>query len=42
MSRRFVISAAALAALFLLIQLIPVEQTNPPVEADLVATVPVK
>ena len=40
-SRRFIISAAVLAALFLLIQLIPVEQTNPPVEADLVAAAPV-
>ncbi len=42
MSRRFVISAAVLAALFLLIQLIPVDQTNPQVESDLVAPVPVK
>ena len=40
--RKLIISAAALAALFLLIQLIPVEQTNPPVEADLVAATPVK
>ena len=42
MSRKLIISAAALAALILLIQLIPVEQTNPQVEADLVAPPPVK
>jgi len=36
-SRKVIISAAVLAALFLFIQLIPVEQANPPVEADLVA-----
>jgi hypothetical protein len=41
-SRKLITSAAALAALILLIQLIPVEQTNPPVEADLVAPAPVK
>jgi len=41
MSRKLIISAAVLAALFLLIQLIPVEQTNPPVEADLAAPAPV-
>lgn len=40
--RTLVISAAASAALFLLIQLVPVERTNPPVEADLVAPAPVK
>jgi hypothetical protein len=39
---RLVISAAVLVALFLLIQLIPVEQTNPPVEADLTAPDAVK
>ncbi|MCK9996617.1 MAG: heme-binding domain-containing protein [Candidatus Krumholzibacteria bacterium] len=42
MSRKLIISAAVLAALILLIQLVPVEQTNPPVEADLVAPAPVK
>ncbi len=42
MSRRMIISAAVLAALFLLIQLIPVEQNNPPVEANLVAPAPVQ
>lgn len=42
MSGKVIISAAALAALFLLIQLIPVEQTNPQVEVDLVAPAPVK
>ncbi len=36
-SRKVIISAAVLAALFLFLQLIPVEQANPPVEADLVA-----
>jgi len=41
-SRQLIISAAALAALFLLIQLIPVQQTNPPVEADLFAPTQVK
>jgi len=40
--RRFIISAALLAALILLIQLVPVEKTNPPIESDLVAPVQVK
>lgn len=41
-SRRLLLSAAVGAALFLLIQLVPVERDNPPVEADLVAPAPVK
>jgi len=41
-SRKFAIGAAIPAALFLLIQLIPVARTNPPVNADLVAPAPVK
>jgi len=40
--RGFTISATALAALFLLIQLVPVTRTNPPIEADLVAPAQVK
>jgi len=41
-NRRFLIGAAVLAALFLLIQLVPVRRTNPEVEADLVAPAAVK
>jgi hypothetical protein len=40
--RRFFLSAAVLAALFLLIQWVPVKRTNPPIEADLVAPEQVK
>jgi hypothetical protein len=40
--RGFTISATVLAALFLLIQLVPVTRTNPPIEADLVAPAQVK
>lgn len=41
-NRRFLIGAAVLAALFLLIQLVPVHRTNPEVEADLVAPAAIK
>jgi hypothetical protein len=40
--RGFFLSAAVLAALFLLIQWVPVKRTNPPIEADLVAPEQVK
>jgi hypothetical protein len=40
--RGIIFSAAAGAALLLLIQLVPVSRTNPPVEADLVAPEQVK
>lgn len=42
LSRRLKIGAAAGAALVLLVQLVPVTRTNPPVEADLVAPAPVE
>jgi len=40
--RKSFISAAVFAALFLVIQLVPVDRSNPPVEADLVAPARVK
>ena len=40
--RGFFLSAAVLAALFLLIQWVPIKRTNPPIEADLVAPEQVK
>jgi hypothetical protein len=40
--RGFTISATVLAALFLLIQLVPVTRTNPPIEAVVVAPAQVK
>ena len=40
--RQLFLGAAVLAALFVLIQLIPVDLTNPPVETDLMAPVQVK
>lgn len=41
-SRRVIFGAAVLAALFLLLQLVPVQRANPPVEVDLAAPAAVK
>ena len=41
-SRKISLSAALFAALFLLIQFVPMDRSNPPVEVDLVAPVRVK